>query len=251
MDTHDEEESAGRRARPGKAACRADRPSPACSSSSTVENVSIDDPPQDLDALIAAHEDVRRLFAGEWMRYRSSDVLPRLTAQAQATCAKINRIYFDDTAEAVRLFHALIPGAGKGVDFRPPISLDYGIGLTIGEGTFLNCGFLITGGGRITIGRHCLIGSRCSIYTPNHALAARPRLQAWEGAKAVPIGDNVWIGGSVTICPGVSIGTNSVIGAGSVVVRDIPANVVAVGNPCHVVKALPDHGDGGASGPRD
>lgn len=218
--------------------------------SSTVEGVSIDDPPQDLSSLIEEYDDVRALFVGEWMRYRTSKILPRLTAQAQATCARINSIYFDDTAEAVRLFRRLIPGAGEGVDFRPPISLDYGIGLTIGEGTFLNCGFLITGGGRVTIGRHCLIGSRCSIYTPNHALAAAPRRQAWERTSPVTIGDNVWLGGSVTICPGVTIGDNSVIGAGSVVVKDIPANVVAVGNPCHVVKQIPDKGDGGAAGPK-
>ncbi len=106
--------------------------------SSTVEHVSIDDPPQDLDALIEQYDDVRALFAGEWMRYRTSQILPRLTAQTQATCARINSIYFDDTAEAVRLFQRLVPGAGSGVDFRPPVSLDYGIGLTIGEGTFLN-----------------------------------------------------------------------------------------------------------------
>jgi maltose O-acetyltransferase len=218
--------------------------------SSTVTDVSIDNPPQDVDELIARYNDVRALFAGEWMRYRTSDILPRLTAQTQATCALINRIYFDDTPRAVRLFHRLIPAAGKGVDFRPPISLDYGIGLTIGEGTFLNCGFLITGGGRVTIGEHCLIGSRCSIYTPNHALAAGLRLQAWERTSAVTIGDDVWLGGSVTICPGVHIGDNSVIGAGSVVTKDIPGNVVAVGNPCHVIKQIPAQGDGGAAGPK-
>lgn len=219
--------------------------------SSTVTNISIDNPPQDVDALIAQNDDVRALFAGEWMRYRTSKLLPRLTAQTQATCALINRIYFDDTQKAVRLFHKLIPGAGEGVDFRPPISLDYGIGLTIGEGTFLNCGFLITGGGRISIGKQCLIGSRCSIYTPNHALAAAPRRQAWERTRSVSIGDNVWIGGSVTICPGVHIGNNSIIGAGSVVVHDIPDNVVAVGNPCRVIKKIPLHGDGGAAGPKE
>lgn len=219
--------------------------------SSTVEHVSIDNPPQDLDELINEYDDVRALFAGEWMRYRTSQILPRLTAQTQATCARINSIYFDDTAEAVRLFHRLVPGAGEGVDFRPPISLDYGIGLTIGEGTFLNCGFLITGGGRVTIGRHCLIGSRCSIYTPNHALAAAPRRKAWERTSPVTIGDNVWLGGSVTICPGVTIGDNSVIGAGSVVTKDIPADVVAVGNPCHVIKKIPEKGDGGPSGPKE
>jgi len=193
---------------------------------------------RDLAALIDGDDDVRALFAGEWIRYRASASLPELTWEAQSTCARINRIFFDDPGEAQRLFHQLVPGAGVGIDFRPPLNLDYGIGLTIGDRTFINKDFLIVGGGSVTIGADCLIGPRCSIYTPNHAEDRVRRREGWERASAVTIGDNVWIGGSVTIVPGVTIGDDSIIGAGSVVTRDIPAGVVAVGNPCRVVRPI-------------
>lgn len=192
----------------------------------------------ELDALLASDDDVRALFAGDWIRYRASESLPELTWHAQSTCARINRIFFDEPDEAQRLFRDLIPGAGEGIDFRPPINLDYGIGLTIGDRTFINKDFLVVGGGYVTIGADCLIGPRCSIYTQNHAEEPVRRREGWERARAVTIGDNVWLGGSVTILPGVSIGSDSVIGAGSVVTRDIPSGVVAAGNPCRVIRPL-------------
>ncbi|RBP97327.1 acetyltransferase [Bifidobacterium aemilianum] len=194
--------------------------------------------PEDLSELIARHEDVARLFADQWLQYRKSDILPKLTWQSQSTCATINRIYFEDPDEAMRLFRQMVPEAGAGVDFRPPIRLDYGNGLTIGERTFINMDFLIVGGGPISIGADCLIGPRCSIYTPVHAQPVKPRLEGWQRNRDVHIGNNVWLGGNVVVCPGVSIGDNSIIGAGSVVVRDIPANSVAVGNPCRVIRQV-------------
>ena len=156
-------------------------------------------------------------------------------------CAKINRIFFDDPVEAYRLFHELVPDAGEGVQFTPPFNVDYGIGLTIGRGTFLNKDFMVCGGGYVTLGEDCLIGPRCTIATPNHAKDAATRLAGWEHASAVTIGDNVWFGANVTVTPGVTIGSNSIIGAGSVVTRDIPENVIAVGNPAHVIREIPEH----------
>lgn len=149
-----------------------------------------------LAELIDQHDDVRALYAGDWIRYRSSEQLPLLTWEAQSTCERINRIFFDDPDEAHRLFHELIPGAGSGIDFRPPLNLDYGLGLTIGDRTFINKDFLIVGGGYVTIGADCLIGPRCSIYTPNHAEEPARRREGWERARPVTIGDNVWLGGS-------------------------------------------------------
>lgn len=193
----------------------------------------------DLQQLIDTDEDVRRLFAGEPMQYRKSDSLPNLTWQAQSTCARINRIFFDNPQEAMQLFHELVPGAGEGVEFRPPINLDYGIGLQIGDGTFINKDFLVVGGGYIRIGAHCLIGPRCTLATPNHALDAATRLEGWEHTTPIEIGDNVWFGANVTVCPGVHIGNDTIIGAGSVVTHDIPSGVIAVGNPCKVLRSLP------------
>lgn len=193
-----------------------------------------------LEALLATDEDLRRLIAGDWVRYRTSPALQELTWEAHSTCATINRIYYDDPTEAKRLFRALVPGAGDDIDFRPPISIDYGMRLVIGDRTFLNTDFLIIGGGSVVIGADCLIGPRCGIYTPNHALDVTRRRGGWELPEPVVIGDNVWLGGSVTITPGVTIGDNSIVGAGSVVTKDIPANVIAVGNPCRPVGPIPE-----------
>lgn len=192
------------------------------------------------EALLATDEDLRRLVAGDWVRYRTSPALQELTWDAHSTCATINRIYYDDPDEAKRLFHELVPGAGKDIDFRPPISIDYGMRLSIGDRTFINADFLIIGGGSVVLGADCLIGPRCAIYTPNHAQDLTRRLGGWELPEPVLIGNNVWLGGSVTITPGVTIGDNSIIGAGSVVTRDIPANVIAVGNPCRPIKPIPE-----------
>ena len=179
-------------------------------------------------ALLEADEDLRHMVAGDWMRYRASPALQELTREANAVCAVINRIYYDDAVEAMRLFHGLVPGAGAGIDFRPPIRIDYGARLVIGDRTFINADFMVIGGGAVTIGADCLIGPRCGIYTPNHAEDIARRLEGWELPRPVTIGNKVWIGGSVTITPGVTIGDNSIIGAGSVVTRDAPADRLTV-----------------------
>ena len=93
-------------------------------------------------------------------------------------------------------------------------------------------------GAPITIGAHCFIGPNCGIYTASHPLTAEQRNQGLERALPITIGDNVWIGGNVTILPGVTIGSACVIGAGSVVTHDIPAGMIAVGNPCRVLRPI-------------
>ena len=105
----------------------------------------------DLEQLKQDHPDVAKLFADDWLQYRKSEILPELTREAQSTCDRINRIYFEDTAEAERLFRELVPEAGEGVDFRPPIRLDYGLGLKIGDRTFINMDLLIVGGNSLAV----------------------------------------------------------------------------------------------------
>ena len=90
----------------------------------------------------------------------------------------------------------------------------------------------------ITIGDDVQVGPGLQFLTPTHPVEAAPRRAKWEAAKPISVGDNVWLGGGVIICPGVSIGANTVVGAGAVVVRDLPANVIAVGNPARVVRSL-------------
>lgn len=119
-----------------------------------------------------------------------------------------------------------------------PFYCDYGKQIRIGKRFFANFNLTILDEARVTIGDDCFIGPNVSIYTACHSTDPVERNTRREWAEPVTIGDNVWIGGSVTILPGVTIGSNVTIGAGSVVTRDIPDNVVAVGNPCKVIKNL-------------
>lgn len=119
-----------------------------------------------------------------------------------------------------------------------PFRCDYGKQISIGKRFFANFNFTVLDEARVTIGDDCFIGPNVSIYTACHSIDPVERNARQEWAKPVTIGHNVWIAGSVTILPGVTIGDNVTIGAGSVVVSDIPSNTVAVGNPCKVVKQL-------------
>ena len=119
-----------------------------------------------------------------------------------------------------------------------PFRCDYGKQISIGKRFFANFNFTVLDEARVTIGDDCFIGPNVSIYTACHSTDPVERNSRQEWAKPVTIGNNVWIGGSVTILPGVEIGDNVSIGAGSVVVKDIPSNSVAVGNPCKVIKKI-------------
>ena len=119
-----------------------------------------------------------------------------------------------------------------------PFYCDYGKQIRVGKRFFANFNLTVLDEARVTIGDDCFIGPNVSIYTACHSTDPVERNTRREWAEPVTIGDNVWIGGSVTILPGVTIGSNVTIGAGSVVTRDIPDNVVAVGNPCKVIKNL-------------
>ena len=119
-----------------------------------------------------------------------------------------------------------------------PFYCDYGKQISVGRRFFANFHLTILDEARVTIGDDCFIGPNVSIYTACHSTDPVERNSRREWAEPVTIGDNVWIGGSVTILPGVTIGNNVTIGAGSVVTKDIPDNVVAVGNPCRVVRSI-------------
>ncbi|MBR5176009.1 MAG: sugar O-acetyltransferase [Bacteroidales bacterium] len=119
-----------------------------------------------------------------------------------------------------------------------PFYCDYGKQIRVGKRFFANFNFTVLDEAPVTIGDDCFVGPNVSIYTACHSTDPVERNGRKEWAEQVTIGDNVWIGGSVTILPGVKIGNNVTIGAGSVVTKDIPDNVVAVGNPCRVVKEL-------------
>ena len=127
---------------------------------------------------------------------------------------------------------------GESVYFEPPFHCEYGSHITVGENFYANTGCIMLDVGKITIGKNVLFGPNVAIYTAGHPIYPDSRNSGYEYGIPVTIGDNVWIGGSCVILPGVKIGNNAVIGAGSVVTKDIPDNVCAAGNPCRVIREI-------------
>jgi maltose O-acetyltransferase len=137
-----------------------------------------------------------------------------------------------------RLLEELLGAVGEGAEIRPPFFVDYGSHIRIGARCFANFGLVALDVAAVTIGDDVQIGPNVQLLTPTHPVEAGPRRQKEEAAQPITIGDNVWLGGGVVVLPGVTIGADTVVGAGSVVTRDLPADVVAVGNPARVVRTL-------------
>ena len=136
------------------------------------------------------------------------------------------------------LLEQLLGAIGEETEIRPPFQVDYGTNVTIGARCFANFGLVALDVATITIGDDVQIGPNVQLLTPTHPLDPEPRRAKWEGAQPIVIGDNVWLGGGVIVCPGVTIGADTVVGAGAVVTRDLPARVLAVGNPARVIRSL-------------
>jgi maltose O-acetyltransferase len=143
-----------------------------------------------------------------------------------------------EPAQRRRLLTELLGAVGEGTEIRPPLRVDYGSHIRIGARSFANFGLVALDVAAITIGDDVQIGSYVQLLTPTHPVDPEPRRAKWEAAKPIVIGDNVWLGSGTIVLPGVTIGPNTVVGAGSVVPRDLPANVVAVGNPARVVRTI-------------
>ena len=176
-----------------------------------------------------------RMLAGDL--YIADD--PQL-ADDDRRCLELNqRLNQMDTrdGDAVRaLLRELCGSFGEGSWLRPPVYFDYGYQTHVGARVFANYGLMCLDVATITIGDDVQIGPNVQLLTPTHPLEPGPRRDKWEAAEPIVIGDNVWLGGGVIVCPGVTIGADTVVGAGSVVTRDLPAGVLAVGNPARVVR---------------
>lgn len=152
---------------------------------------------------------------------------------------KYNLLPPSSTIERLQILRGLLGHiADDEIIINQPFYCDYGKQISVGKRFFANFHLTVLDEAKVTIGDDCFIGPNVSIYTACHSTDPLERNTRREWAEPVTIGDNVWIGGSVTILPGVTIGSNVTIGAGSVVVGNIPDNVVAVGNPCKVIKNL-------------
>lgn len=159
-----------------------------------------------------------------------------MSDQAHRLCQEYNQCNAADHDAKAAILKKLIPRQGKGLYIEGPFFCDYGANIYIGDHVFFNFNCIILDTMPVTIGDHCMFGPGVQIYTPLHPMSAAERDTGLEYAKEVVIGKSVWVGGNVTILPGVHIGDGCVIGAGSVVTRDIPANSFAAGNPARVIK---------------
>ncbi len=144
----------------------------------------------------------------------------------------------DESERRTQILKNLIPNAGSGLWLQPPFYCDYGYNLQIGDSVFFNFNCVVLDVTYVSIGSRTLFGPNVQIYTATHPLNHKERASGLEYAKPITIGEDVWIGGSAVICPGVTIGDRCVIGAGSVVTKDIPADTFAAGNPCRVIRTL-------------
>ena len=176
-----------------------------------------------------------KMLAGEL--YLASDpILMSDHLRAQAILAKFNASGADEEALRLDLLRSLFGFFGDGAVAKPTLRCDYGYNISVGARSFIDYDSVLLDCNRITIGEEVQIAPGVHIYTATHPVDAATRRKGQEYALRVVIGDGVWLGGGAIICPGMTIGENTVIGAGSVVTRSLPANVVAAGNPCRVLR---------------
>ena len=176
------------------------------------------------------------MLAGDW--YIPDEELAEMTLRAQHLAGRYAELYRTDVTEAQDILADLLGSLGEDTVIRPPLYVDYGVNLHLGARTFVNFGLVALDVARITIGDDVQIGPNVQLLTPVHPVEPEPRRGKLEAARPITIGDNVWLGGGVIVCPGVTIGENTVVGAGAVVTRDLPADVVAVGNPARAARGI-------------
>ena len=179
-----------------------------------------------------------KMLAGMVYSAVDEQLIDELNA-VKAVIHKYNLLSPADVGGRLEVLKGLLGAVGDDdIIINQPFYCDYGKQISVGKRFFANFHFTVLDEARVTIGDDCFIGPNVSIYTACHSTDPVERNTRREWAEPVTIGDNVWIGGSVTILPGVTIGDNVTIGAGSVVTKDSPSNVVAVGNPCRAIKHL-------------
>jgi maltose O-acetyltransferase len=180
-----------------------------------------------------------RMLTGD-LYIADDPVLARENQRAIALVEAFNQSSAADRDERRRLLRELLGVLGAESEIRPPLYCDYGFQTHIGARTFANFGLVILDVAEVHIGDDVQIGPNVQLLTATHPIDPDLRRDKWESAQPIRIGNNVWLGGGVIVCPGVTIGDNTVVGAGAVVTRDLPADVVAVGSPARVLRSVYD-----------
>lgn len=199
-----------------------------------------------IDRLISANKEIDnfmkktnrdRMLAGE--PYNPFDrALGAERKKARKLLSRFNNLMGEEPREQNKLIQHLFGKMGKQSRIEPPFYCDYGSNISIGDRVFFNFNCTILDPAKVVIGDRCLFGPNVQIYTVSHPLDHVERAKGTETAHEIHISDDVWIGGAAIVLPGISIGTGSVIGAGSVVTKNIPEKVFAAGNPCKVIRDL-------------
>ena len=178
-----------------------------------------------------------KMLAGE-LFYSPDEQLKEERLRAKELLYDYNHLRPDETDKKETLIKKLLGSIGQEFSIGQPFYCDYGYNIHIGSHFYANTGCVMLDCGKITIGNHVFLAPHVQLYTVNHPIHLEQRDADYEYTKPITIKDHVWIGGNSTVLPGVTIGENSIIGAGSVVTKDIPANVIAVGNPCRILREL-------------
>ena len=166
------------------------------------------------------------------------DVLPVERERAKMLCYKFNKLAPNNILKRTHYLSRILGKTGKNYLIEQPFQCDYGYNIEIGENFYSNHNLIILDPAKVIFGDNVFVGPNCGFYTPEHPIEAETRIKGLEFAKPIKVGNNVWFGGNVVVLGGVTIGDNVVIGAGSVVTKDIPSNTIAVGNPCRIIREL-------------
>lgn len=158
--------------------------------------------------------------------------------KAKVLCQKYNNLPIENIEQRIGFLKQIISKTGETVYIEPNFFCDYGYNIEVGENFYSNHNLVILDPAKVIFGDNVFIGPNCGFYTAEHPLDVETRIKGFEYANPITVGNNVWIGGGVTVLSGVTIGNNVVIGAGSVVTKDVPDNVVVVGNPAKIIKNL-------------
>ena len=184
-----------------------------------------------------AKTELQKMLDGEL--YDAGDIeLVTGRSKARKLFTQYNALDYDDKEGKRAVLKELLGGFTNNIDIQSPFYCDYGFNIFAGDNLFLNFNCIILDCARVTLGDNVFLAPNVQLYTAYHPVLAAERIKGPEYAAPITIGNNVWLGGGVIVCPGVTIGHNTTIGAGSVVTKSIPANVVAAGNPCRIIRAL-------------